>query len=448
MELQEGSRLGKIMDRRRFGMRPGLDVMRAVLKELGDPQNSLRFVHVAGTNGKGATCAIIDEVLRAAGYRVGRYTSPHLVTVNERFFLNGEAASDEALEPVVVRVMDVVERLERERGIETTFFEALTAVAFAFYAEAGVDVVVLETGLGGRYDATNVVATTFVSVITRIGLDHCDWLGTTHAMIAEEKAGIVKEGRPVVCGAMPVAARDVVARAASLNGCPFISADDHVSLVRMDPLTLTTATRKLPPVRFALQGAYQVENAMTSLAAIDALVRYAGLDIPDHAVVKGLSRVTWPGRCQRVDADGVTIYLDGAHNPDGAVALRDSLRHMGLGTHGPVGMVAGFCGDKDVLAHLRIMSAIATHGWATPIRNARSLDPESVAERMHLSGFTAAHACRNLPEALARAVAWAQSCGGSLVVCGSLFLVGEALVELGAFPWNVREPDANELTVR
>ncbi|MBQ8113878.1 MAG: bifunctional folylpolyglutamate synthase/dihydrofolate synthase, partial [Kiritimatiellae bacterium] len=167
MELQEGSRLGKIMDRRRFGMRPGLEVMRAVLKELGDPQNSLRFVHVAGTNGKGATCAIIDEVLRAAGYRVGRYTSPHLVTVNERFFLNGEAASDEALEPAVVRVMDVVERLERERGIETTFFEALTAVAFAFYAEAGVDVVVLETGLGGRYDATNVVATTLVSVITR-----------------------------------------------------------------------------------------------------------------------------------------------------------------------------------------------------------------------------------------------------------------------------------------
>lgn len=436
------------MERRRFGMRPGLDVMRAVLKELGDPQDSLRFVHVAGTNGKGATCAIIDEVLRMAGYRVGRYTSPHLVTVNERFFIDGAAASDEALGPAIARVMDVVERLERERGIETTFFEALTAVAFVFYAKAGVDVVVLETGLGGRFDATNVVSSTLVSVITHIGLDHCDWLGTTHAMIAEEKAGIVKEGRPVVCGTMPVAARDVVARAASLNGSPFITSDSHVSLVRMSPLTLTTATRKLPPVQFSLRGAYQVENAMTSLAAIDALVRYADFVIPDCAVVAGLANAVWPGRCQRVEANGVTIYLDGAHNPDGAVALRDSLRHLGLGAHGPVGMVAGFCGDKDVLAHLRIMSAIATHGWATPIRNARSLESEAVAERMYLSGFVAAHSCRNLPEALARATAWAQSCGGSLVVCGSLFLVGEALVELGAFPWRVREPDANELAVR
>ena len=169
------SRLNRIMERRRFGMRPGLETMRAVLAELGNPQDALRCVHVAGTNGKGATCAILDAVLRAAGLRVARYTSPHLVRVNERFFLDGAPASDAALADVGARVLDVVERLARDRGLEVTFFETLTAMAFLLFAEAKVDVVVLETGLGGRLDATNVVASPLVSVITRIGLDHCDW---------------------------------------------------------------------------------------------------------------------------------------------------------------------------------------------------------------------------------------------------------------------------------
>ncbi|MGN0845871.1 MAG: bifunctional folylpolyglutamate synthase/dihydrofolate synthase, partial [Kiritimatiellia bacterium] len=162
------------MERRRFGMRPGLEVMRAVLEKLGNPQDALRYVHVAGTNGKGATCAILDAILRAAGYRVARYTSPHLVSINERFCIDGKPVSDEALAPVVDRVLDVVEQLERARGFEVTFFETLTAVAFQLFAEAKPDVVVLETGLGGRLDATNVVKDVLVSVITRIGLDHCD----------------------------------------------------------------------------------------------------------------------------------------------------------------------------------------------------------------------------------------------------------------------------------
>lgn len=448
MSIEENTRLGRIMERRRFGMKPGLDTMRAALKELGDPQQTLRFIHVAGTNGKGAVCAILDEVLRAAGYRVGRYTSPHLVTVNERFFLDGAPATDDALAPAVDKVLDVVERLEREQGLEATFFETLTLVAFVFYAEQKPDVVVLETGLGGRCDATNVVETTLVSVITHIGLDHCEWLGATHSAIAEEKAGIIKPGRPVICGVMPQAARDVIARAASLNGSPFLDVTEHVSVQRADPLTLTTATRNLQPVDFALKGAYQVQNAMTAVATLDALVRYIGFSVPDHEVVKGLRRVVWPGRAQHLQRDGVSIYVDGAHNPDGALALRDSLRVAGVDSRGPVGLIAGFCGDKDVLAHLRIMSAFVTRGWATPIRNARSLDPKETAERMQLAGFASAEACTDLADAFARGCAWAKETGGSLVVCGSLFLVAEALVELGAFPWPVRTPDPNELSLR
>ena len=436
------------MERRRFGMRPGLDVMRAVLAALGNPQDALKVVHVAGTNGKGATCAMLDAVLRAAGLRVARYTSPHLVSINERFFLDGAPASDTALEAAAARVLDVVERLERTRGFEVTFFETLTAMAFLLFAEAKPDVVVLETGLGGRLDATNVLApaNVLVSVVTRIGLDHCEWLGATHAAIAEEKAGIVKPGRPVVCGVMPEAAKEAVERVASLNGCAFVAADEHVTVERLSPMTLTSAQRNLPPIPFALYGAFQVENAMTALTAVDVLSKACGIDVPDHALVAGFSRVVWPGRCQRVVRDGVEIYVDGAHNPDGACALRDSLRLLGV--RSPVGLVAGYCGDKDVLAHLRIMSALATRGWATPIRNARSLDPAETAERMAMAGFAEATACANLSDALAQALAWAKASGGTLVVCGSLFLAGEALVALDAFPWAVREPDANELALR
>lgn len=444
--MEMDSRLNRIMERRRFGMRPGLDVMRAVLAALGNPQDALRCVHVAGTNGKGATCAILDAALRAAGHRTARYTSPHLVSVNERFFLDGAPVPDAALAAAEARTLEAVERLERDRGLEVTFFEALTAMGFVLFAGAKPDVVVLETGLGGRLDATNVVREPLVSVITRIGLDHCDWLGATHAAIAEEKAGIVKPGRPVVCGAMPLAAKEAIARAASLNGCAFTAAEEHVRLERLDPLTLTSARRRLRPVAFALPGAFQAENAMTALATLDVLDRDCGLAVPDHAVAAGLEGVVWPGRCQRVVRDGVTLYVDGAHNPDGAVALRDALRRLGV--KGPVGLVAGYCGDKDVLAHLRIMSALATHGWATPIRNARSLDPAATAERMHMAGFASAQACGSLPEALRAACDWARGCGGTVVACGSLFLVGEALVELDAFPWSVRAPDANELTLR
>lgn len=447
--MEDNSRLNRIMERRRFGMRPGLDVMRTVLAALGNPQDELCYVHVAGTDGKGATCAMIDSVLRAAGYRVARYTSPHLISLNERFVIDGVPVPDDVLESVVDRVLDVIELVEREQGFEVTFFEALTAVGFQLFADAKPDMVVLETGLGGRLDATNVVAdaNVLVSVITRIGLDHCEWLGSTHAAIADEKAGIIKLGRPVVCGAMPLAARESIGRVASLHGCNFVAADEYVTVGGMSPLMLTTALRNLPPIDFALFGAFQVENAMTALAAIDTLSRDCAIDVPDHAVVSGLRDVVWPGRCQRIILDGVEIIVDGAHNPDGACALRDSLRLAGVGTKGPVGIIAGFCGDKDVLAHLRIMSAIATCGWATPIRNARSLHSSETAERMQMAGFAHVEACANLAEAFKSALVWAREGNGTLIVCGSLFLAGEALVELNAFPWSVRPVDQNELLI-
>ena len=439
--------LEKLMERRRFGMRPGLETSRALLAELGNPQEGLKYIHVAGTNGKGATCAILDSSLRAAGYTTARYTSPHLVSIAERFFLNGAPMPRVMLDAAADTVFPAVEKLERERGMEVTFFECLTAIAFVLFKRSSPDVVILETGLGGRLDATNVIRAedVLLSVITRIGLDHCDWLGTTHAAIAEEKAGIIKQGRPVVAAAMPPAARETIARIASLNGSMFIDAEESVTFKGGRPLLLTTAHRNLPPVDFALFGGFQIENAMTALAAMDVLERFCGMQIPDFAIVKGLETVVWPGRCQKIEHDGVTFIVDGAHNPCGAMALKESIRYAKLPE--PVAIIAGFCGDKDVLAHLRTMSAIATTGWAVPIKNDRTLDSATVAQRMHMAGFTRSRACANLGEAIDAAVEWAHETWGTVVICGSLFLAAEALLALNAFPWPFQKEDQNELSL-
>jgi len=422
--------LERLASRRRFGVRPGLETIRALMSALGNPQETLRCVHIAGTNGKGATAAMLESILRAAGCSTARYTSPHLVSIAERFFLNGMPTRSEVLDAVADEVFPAVERLEREKGLEITFFEALTAVAFVLFARARPDVVVLEAGLGGRLDATNVIERPLVSVITRIGLDHCDWLGRTHAAIAEEKAGIVKPGRPVVCGAMPNEALEVVKRIASVRGAP-----------------LMVAPAWKPPAGFALFGGFQEENAATVKAVVDVLrggVSGARGDffVPDDAIARGLSSVVWPGRCQRIERDGVTFVVDGAHNPDAAAALVAALREMRL--PGPVGLVAGFCGDKDADGHLAMMSSVVTRGWSVPIRNSRSLAAGIVAAKMRAAGIHGAAECATLRSALDEAAAWARGRAGSVVVCGSLFLAGEALVELGAYPWPFVQPDDNE----
>ena len=421
--------LSALAARRRFGMKPGLDTIRAIMAALGNPQDALHCIHVAGTNGKGATAAMLDSVLRAAGYRVARYTSPHLVALNERFFMDGNPASDDALEAAAEEVFPVITRLEREQGLEVTFFEALTAVAFVLFARHRPDVTVLQTGLGGRLDATNVISAPLVSVITRIGLDHCDWLGTTHAAIAAEKAGIIKLGCPVVCGAMPPEALDAIRAVAERQGSPLVCAA---------PWT--------PPPGFALFGTFQKENASTVKAVLDVLREGRAparpFAIPDSAIAEGLANVVWPGRCQRIAKDGAMFIVDGAHNPDAASALvrvleNENLRHVGL--------VAGFCGDKDIAGHLRTLAPLVARAWAVPIRNDRSLAPEAVAMHMRNAGIAEVAPCATVPAALAAAAAWSRETGNVVVVCGSLFLAGEALVALDAYPWPVRSADVNDL---
>ena len=442
MELKDDSFRSRLEALRPAGVRLGLDTIRALLAELGNPQDALKCVHVAGTNGKGAVCALLDSALHAAGYRTARYTTPHLLSINERFCLDGQPVSDAELESVSDEVFSAIERVAA-RGFETTYFECLTAMAFTLFRKAAPDVVILESGLGGRNDATNVASNVLVSVITRIGLDHCDLLGSTYADIAEQKAGILRPGRPVVCGVMPESARETIARFASLDGCPFTDADEHVEIEKLSPLVVTTASRNPPPMALALEGAFQVENAKTALSAIDVLCRDCGFHVSDMAVRTGFEKAVWPGRFQKVVHDGVTFVVDGAHNPDGAMALRDSLRLQHF--KGPLAFVCGFCGDKDVLANLRVLSGVSMIGWAVPLSNSRSLVPSEVAERMSMAGFVSVKACESLEEGLECATAWAKDTGGTPVVCGSLFLAGEALLAMGSYPWTIRPPDANEM---
>jgi len=391
--------LEELASRRRFGMKPGLDAISGICAALGDPQLAFESVHVAGTNGKGAVCAILDSALRSAGMRIGRYTSPHLVKLNERFFLDGAPIGDAELEKASQAVFDVSGKVA-----DLTFFEALTAVAFKVYAEAKVDLAVMECGLGGRLDATNVCRPR-LCVITRIGLDHCDWLGDTVEKIAAEKAGIIKAGVPVVLGHNCDEVRAVVEARTKELGSPFFYAPEVADETEI-------------PKDFSLFGSFNRENAVSAIAALKVL----------GVGAKGFGSVIWPGRFQRVGR----FIVDGAHNPPAARALSAALEGQG-----EFQLVAGFCGDKDIAEVLSMLSKHVTRGFAVRTNNPRSLSAEATAAKMREAGISAV-ACASLAEAL-------EAASGPTLVCGSLFLAGEALVALDAYPWPHSRFDAAEI---
>ena len=404
-------------ERRRFGMKPGLDTIRGICAALGDPQKKLRnVIHVAGTNGKGAVCAILDSVLGGA-----RYTSPHLVRINERFFLHGAPIGDEILERAAAEV-------SRLAPPDLTFFEALTAVAFSAFAEADPEWTVLETGLGGRLDATNICEPK-LTVITKIGLDHCDWLGDTVEKIAAEKAGIIKSGVPVVLAKNEESVIAVIRRTAEAKGAPFFYAPDLASDSDI-------------PADFSLTGSFNRENCITALAALkvlrDIFIRNSSL----FTLTSSLSHVVWPGRFQRIGS----CIVDGAHNPPAARALADALSSFDFDSG--LRLICGFCGDKDALEVLKILKPFVARGFAVRTNNPRSLSAEATAALMNEADI-AAVPCASLKSAIEQASSDTSPSTSTsslhLLICGSLFLAGEAIVELGAYPWGSPRYDPSEL---
>ena len=428
----DSDRIARLYARQAHGIKPGLAATRALLAALGNPEGGLAAVHVAGTNGKGSTCAMVAKGLESLGLPVGLTTSPHLVRFHERFQINGRPIGDEELGRHLAAVEEAAERVERESGLVPTFFECSLAIAFLHFREHGVKLAVVETGMGGRLDATNILVP-MVSVITRIAMDHTQYLGDTLEKIAAEKAGIVKPGRPVVAAAMPDEALAVVAEAARRAGSPFVDVREAVSVRRVSgdlagqKVAVSSAERDYGTLHTPLAAAYQLENIATAVATLETLRSPVGLPLPEDAVKKALAEVRWPGRMQLV-RDNPPVVLDGAHNPDGAAALAASLKAAKV-RRGTVSLVCGFCADKDVDGFFRTMSPWIRRAWCVPIPNPRSLAPDAAAAKA--ARFrVAAEPCASFAEALPRAEAAARAEGGSVFVCGSLFLVGEALQRL------------------
>jgi dihydrofolate synthase/folylpolyglutamate synthase len=417
-----------LAQRVRFGIKFGLETMRALVAEMGHPESAFPSLLIAGTNGKGSVAAYCDAALRASGLRTGRYTSPHLVRVNERITVDGRPISDQAFARAVREVKHAADRLVRRRVLRghPTFFEVLTAAAFAHFRREAVEVAVLEVGLGGRLDATNV-ADPLASAIVSVDLDHEVYLGRTLARIAHEKAGVLRAGRATVVGPLAAPAARAVAREARGLGARVVEARRGARLApagrapgTFDLRTTVSRYARLAP----LPGAHQRDNLLVAVRLLEE-ARRAGLRVKLERVADAVARVEWPGRLQRVPGRP-PLVLDGAHNPAGARALAAHLRDGP-----PFVLVFGAMADKDVRGLARALFPLASGIVLTRPRLPRAATPAALARR---AGRLAAGARReprvSRALALARRLALGCGAGTEVVVAGSLYLVGAALALL------------------
>jgi dihydrofolate synthase / folylpolyglutamate synthase len=417
-----------------------LDRMRALLERLGNPQRRLRVVHVAGSKGKGSTSAMLAAVLQRAGHRTGLFTSPHLARVEERIQVNGEPVSPEELAVLMADVRPAVEALDAHKppeAVGVTFFEIATALGLLHFVRRRVEVAVLEVGLGGRFDATNVCLPR-VAVITSISYDHVQQLGPTLANIATEKAGIVKPGRPTVSGARAAEARAVIERICAERGSPLrqLGVDFHYAhepgLVtagadRLPRVRVTTERRAWPPLEVGLLGEHQAANAAVAVAVVEQL-RDEGLHLSGAAVAAGLAGVRWPARLEVVGRRPLLV-LDCAHNLASVQALLDTLAES-FPAHAPGKgprrlLIFAGSGDKDLAGMLRLLAPHFDHAFLTRFTsNPRAVPPERLAALLRASS--------DLPCTLSTTPAevWGQvraAAGPDDLVCvtGSVFLAGD-----------------------
>jgi dihydrofolate synthase / folylpolyglutamate synthase len=389
---------------RLFGMKLGLDNTLRLAAAMGNPHERLRFIHVAGTNGKGSTCAMLESIYRAAGRRVGLFTSPHLVSFAERIQVGRRLISQEDVARLTDEIRAAIDALGEDA--HPTFFEVVTVMALKYFAEQRCDLVVWETGLGGRLDATNIV-TPLASVITNVQLDHQQWLGHTLPEIAREKAGIIKSGIPVLTTTDDAGTLAVIAETARQQKSP-----------------LTVVTEPADSWEIGLAGEHQKRNAGLALAVVRLL--QPQIPVSESAMRDGLKTIHWEGRLQIVpQADGRIILLDGAHNPAGAQTLVAALQTQFAGRI--PALILGTMADKDYAAICGLLAPVAAKIFLSPIGSDRGADPQSLADCSRLANPAAVVVvCRNIAHALAAAVT-----EPFVVVTGSIHFVGEAMQELG-----------------
>ena len=405
----------------KFGMKFGLDNIRKLMSVFHNPQDSFRSVHVAGTNGKGSTSAMIESILRTAGIRTGLFSSPHLISFTERIRIDGEEITEKDVVALAGEVRAAAEKIE---DFSPTFFEVVTAMAFLHFRKAGVEWAVIETGLGGRLDATNVIIPEAV-VITRIGLDHCEFLGKTLVEIASEKSGIIKDGVPVVSAAQEAPVMKVIEKKAKERGAPLFTYGESFASELMSETFAETSfrysgERHKRDFAVPLAGRHQMINASMAVKTAEILMeKYSGMKCD---IRKGLSAVRWPGRLEMVN-DDPPVLIDGAHNPQAALALSVYLEKVALSRYKRIVLVVGAMGDKDIEGILDPLLPLASEMVFTAPAYGRSAPPERLAELAAAKGYPSLVA-----PSVADAVKKAEEIflpGDLVVITGSFYTIGE-----------------------
>ena len=397
--------------------KPGLERITELCNALGDPQKKLRFIHVAGTNGKGSTSAMLASILQKAGYRTGLYTSPYIRTFCERIRVDGENIPQDTLAALTERIRPIADKMTDK----STEFELITALAFEYFYQSKCDVVVLEVGLGGRLDSTNVIENTVLSIITGIDFDHTALLGNTIEEIAKEKAGIIKEGRPVLFGGGEGIARDTVCAVAQEKNAPFYVVDRSSYVQKEASLdgTIFDYTH-YTDLHLPLLGAYQPYNATLVLTAID-LLKKQGFSIDGDAVYQGFSVVRWPARFELLSRYPIIIY-DGGHNPEGVRAAVASIKQY-FGNQ-PVNILSGVMADKDREEMIETMKPVVAHAFTVTPNNPRALAAKDYAEQLVSYGINAT-AYASVNEGVRAAIEVSKQENIPLVCLGSLYLYEE-----------------------
>lgn len=404
-----------------------LEDIRGYLRRMGDPDQRMKIIHVAGTNGKGSVCMFLTSMLLEAGYTVGTFVSPHLVSLRERFLLNGEMIEEAWFRQAFLRVKKLSDEKTAEGSAPPTYFEFLFYMAMAVYETCRPDFVILETGLGGRLDATNVIRRPVLTVLTSISMDHRSQLGNSIREIAAQKAGILKPGVPAVFDASDAEAAAVISARAVERGCPQfpVTEQDVVCLGREEGgVRIAAETADVGPLAVTVpsEAEYQQRNAAVAIRAMSVLRRSGVCRFSPEDAARGIRRFAWPGRMEEVLPG---VFLDGAHNPGAAESLNRTLRRMQKETGAPVSLLVGAAADKE---HKKVLQALCRQlpvGYAAAVRlrSERSADPALLAEELQ-------EACGVKPEIFDDTeMAWNRLLarkGSGLAVCaGSLYLVGE-----------------------
>ncbi|MFU0784165.1 MAG: Folylpolyglutamate synthase/Dihydropteroate synthase [Thermoanaerobacterium thermosaccharolyticum] len=406
----------------KFGMKLGLDNIKRLLMHLGNPQNNLKFIHVAGTNGKGSTCAFINSILLEAGFKVGLYTSPYLEEFEERMRINNQNIPKDKLIYYVEYIKPIIEKIVDEGYNHPTEFEIITAIAFKYFCDENVDFVVLEVGLGGRFDATNVIESSLVSVITTIDYDHMDKLGDTLEKIAFEKAGIIKENGTVVSFYQKDEALKVIEEVSRFKNASLSVMDiNDVKIKESNSNHQVFDYKNYKNLKISIIGKHQIYNASLAVMAVEKLKQY-GINISEDVIRRGLSKTKWPGRIEVISRSPL-IVIDGAHNPQGMTVLKDALN---LFTYDRLILVIGMLKDKDTDSMLKLIVPEADLIITTKPISDRAYTAEELSQKI---AYDDVLHFEKIDDAINEAL---KSAGKNdlILFCGSLYMIGHVRMYL------------------